>query len=112
MNVTTDDYQWFSPSTEPFDEKQRPTWWMRRSFELETVPDSLHLDIVCLGYYELYVNGRQAGAEPLAPSISTLSKRAFILHHEVTSLLKPGRNCIAIWASSGWYLPHQFTVHE
>ncbi len=104
--------EWFTPAVGAFDERRRPTWWLRRCFDLKTVPASLTLDVVCLGYYQLYVNGEQVGDEPLAPSVSKLDARGFVLHHDLHPYLREGRNCIGIWCSSGWYLPHQFAVHE
>jgi alpha-L-rhamnosidase len=89
-----------------------PTWWMRRRLDLERVPQRVELAIVCLGYYELYVNGRRVGDEPLAPSLSKLDRRAFRLTHDITEFLVAGINSIGIWCSSGWYLPLQFRVHE
>jgi alpha-L-rhamnosidase len=94
--------EWVAPAIAKLDGRRRPTWWIRRCFDLASVPQRLAVDIVCLGYYELYVNGTQVGSEPLAPSLSRLDKRAFICHHDITSLLKNGGNCIGIWTSSGW----------
>ena len=89
-----------------------PTWWMRRTVAIDDVPERVALAIVCLGYYELYVNGKRVGNEPLAPSVTKLDKRVLCVTHEIGTLLRKGENCIAIWCASGWYLPHQFEVHE
>ena len=91
---------------------ERPTWWMRRTVKLDAVPDRVALGIVCLGYYELYVNGKRVGEEPLAPSVTKLDKRGLCVTHEIGDLLRLGENCIALACSSGWYLPHQFKVHK
>ncbi len=112
---------WIAPTTSPADigvttepskSQRRPTWWMRRDLELESTPVSATLTIVCLGYYELYVNGKRVGDEPLAPSLTKLDKRGFAIEHELSGVLKAGLNCIALWTSTGWYVPHQFRVHE
>jgi alpha-L-rhamnosidase len=79
---------------------------------VDKVPEHVELSIVCLGYYELYVNGRRVDDEPLVPSVSKLDKRALRIVHEIAPFLCEGRNTIGIWCSSGWYLPHQFDVHE
>jgi alpha-L-rhamnosidase len=113
-------YAWISP-VEPNakrtgdvreSRRRRPTWWMRQVMKLTRVPETFEIEIVCLGYYELYVSGRQVGDEPLAPSISKLDRRGFAIKHDVSKLLQQGENCIGIWCSSGWYLPHQFEVHQ
>jgi len=91
---------------------QSPTWWMRRTVQLESVPERVALAIVCLGYYELYINGQRVGDEPLAPSVTKLDRRGLCVTYEVGGLLRPGENVIALACASGWYLPHQFKVHE
>jgi len=92
--------------------KQRPTWWMRRTLKLDAVPDRVALGVVCLGYYELYVNGKRVGDEPLAPAVTKLDKRGLCVTHEIGDLLQPGENIIALACSSGWYLPNQYKVHQ
>jgi alpha-L-rhamnosidase len=96
----------------PAMEQRRPTWWMRRCLTCAQLPRRAIVEVVCLGYYELYVNGRRVSDEPLAPSITRLDRRALRIIHDVTTLFQIGENCIAVWCSSGWYLPHQFTVHN
>lgn len=91
---------------------QRPTWWLRRTVNLESVPDRVDLSIVCLGYYELYINGKRVGNEPLAPSVTKLDKRGLSVTHEIGNLLRPGENCIALACANGWYLPNRFKVHK
>ena len=51
-------------------------------------------------------------ASPLAPSVTKLDKRGICVTQEIGDLLRPGENCIALACASGWYLPHQFKVHE
>ncbi len=97
------------PSARP---ECRPTWWMRRSVSIDSIPGQMTLSIACLGYYELYVNGKRVGGEPLAPSLTRMDRRGFVIAHDITGFLVQGENCLAIWCSSGWYLPHQFKVHE
>ncbi|MBI9072961.1 MAG: family 78 glycoside hydrolase catalytic domain [Melioribacteraceae bacterium] len=92
--------------------EERPTWWMRRIVKLDNVPDRVALAVVCLGYYELYVNGKRVGNEPLAPSVTKLDKRGLCVTHEIGELLQPGENIIALASSSGWYLPNRFKVYE
>ncbi len=110
--------QWITPAIENMSADPaarpecRPTWWMRRDVLLDSVPGKMTLSIACLGYYELYVNGNRVGGEPLAPSLTRLDRRGFVIEHDITAFLVQGGNCLAIWCSSGWYLPHQFKVHE
>lgn len=118
--VNPNHYSWIAPEVvtqhrstdDKADPPRRPTWWMRRNLTLAAVPESVAIEVVCLGYYELYVNGQQVGDEPLAPSLSRLDRRGFVLKHQISPFLHAGDNCVAFWCSSGWYLPHQFSVHE
>ncbi|MCF7855910.1 MAG: glycoside hydrolase family 78 protein [Candidatus Pacebacteria bacterium] len=119
LDETDWDADWISPAREPcptFDDKgslhRHPTWWMRRNVVIDDLPEQVSLAVVCLGYYELYINGRRVGEEPLAPSLTKLDTRALSIVHEVRPFLRRGVNCIALWCSSGWYLSHQFRVHE
>lgn len=93
-------------------EGDQPTWWMRRTVQLDAVPDRVALSIVSLGYYELYVNGKRLGDEPLAPSVTKLDTRGLCVTHEIGDLLQPGENVIALACSSGWYVSNRFKVHE
>lgn len=110
--MSTNEGPWIAPARVTDAGKRRPTWWMRRALHLDSVPDGIAVEIVCLGYYELYVNGERVGEEPLAPSVTKLDRRAFAIRHEIGAHVHEGENCIAIWCGSGWYLPHQFTVHD
>jgi alpha-L-rhamnosidase len=107
---------WITPALEPLAEKDRPdhrqAWWMRRVEMLDSIPAKMTLSVVCLGYYELYVNGKRVSDEPLAPSLTRLDRRGFAIVHDITGFLVQGENCLALWCSSGWYLPGQFKIHE
>lgn len=105
---------WITPAQGPVETNRsvHRTWWMRQALSVERVPAQAALSVVCLGYYELYVNGERVDAEPLAPSLTRLDRRAFEIDHDLAGHLMKGENCIAIWCSCGWYLPHQFDVHE
>ncbi len=59
---------------------------------------------VCgLGYHELRLNGRKVGGNVLDPGWTTYAKRALYVTHDVTSLLRPGRNAIGVILGEGWY---------
>ena len=103
--------EWITPPAAK-DKGAQPTWWMRRTVQLDTVPDRVALSIVCLGYYELVVNGQRVGDEPLAPSVTKLDKRGLCVTYEIGDLLQPGENVIALACSSGWYVSNRFKVHK
>ncbi|MBP5326681.1 MAG: family 78 glycoside hydrolase catalytic domain [Bacteroidales bacterium] len=60
------------------------------------------VDIVSLGYHELYVNGTKVGDKVLQPAVSQLNKRAFETTHNITDLIHKGKNEIMIWVGQGW----------
>jgi len=67
-----------------------------------TAPTAL-VHLASVGYHELYVNGKMATPEAvLLPSISFLPKRVLYRTYNVSGLLKPGRNVLAVWAAAGW----------
>lgn len=81
--------------------------WLRRSFELASVPKSATVRIASIGYHELYVNGKRVGDAILAPSVSDLSHRARYTTYEVGQLLHRGKNVLAVWLGTSWSIfPH------
>ena len=78
--------------------------WLRHTLELEEVPAYAQIHVNALGYYELYVNGKKADDTVLKPAVTQFNKRSFYLTHDISSLLRPGKNCIALWLGSGWYV--------
>jgi alpha-L-rhamnosidase len=41
----------------------------------------------------------------LAPAVTQFSKRSQVITYDLTSLVKPGKNDLVIWAGRGWYAP-------
>jgi putative heme-binding domain-containing protein len=84
-----DDMQWiWSPAQNQ--EKNVPpgTVYFRRSFPVNAI-ESGEVQITCDNAYELYVNGRQAGEG---------DDWHILKSHDITKLLTPGRNTVAIKA--------------
>jgi hypothetical protein len=76
--------------------------YFRKTFTVETVPETALAYVGSVGFHELYVNGRRVGDGVLAPSISDLRQRALYVTCDVRDYLLAGENVVAIWASSGW----------
>ena len=76
--------------------------WFRKSFMLEEVPAKAIACVASIGFHELYVNGQKVGDAVLTPSVSDLRQRALYLTHDITALLRPGHNAVAIWLAAGW----------
>ena len=80
-----------------------PAPWLRKTFELETIPQSAVAHLCGLGWHELYVNGTKADDRVLAPAVSQFDRRVSYLDYDITHLLKPGRNVIAVLLGNGLY---------
>jgi alpha-L-rhamnosidase len=77
--------------------------WLRTVFECETVPPRARLRYAAPGWCEVYVNGTRVGEEVLAPVVTQLDRRVTWLERDVTALLRPGRNAVAVLLGNGWY---------
>jgi alpha-L-rhamnosidase len=56
-----------------------------------------------LGYFELVLNGRKVGDHLLDPGYTRYDKRVLYVTHDVTDLLKAGRNTVGAMLGNGWY---------
>lgn len=64
--------------------------YFRKTFEVRGKPEQAKLAITADNIYELYVNGRKVGSDSDWTSLET---------YDVTSLLKPGKNVVAVKAT-------------
>ncbi|MDR0395535.1 MAG: glycoside hydrolase family 78 protein, partial [Tannerella sp.] len=68
-----------------------------------------------LGYYELYVNGDKAGTQVMNPAFSDYLRLVYYVTHDVTPLLRKGKNTLGIILGNGFYnLPERdlFQTHR
>lgn len=63
-----------------------------------------------LGYYALFLNGKPVGDQILDPGFTRYDRRVLYATHEVTSLLKPGKNAIGVMLGTGWFNCHTKAV--
>lgn len=75
--------------------------WLRKTFEVEHLPSRALVHVASLGLHEVYLNGVKVGSDVLSPSETLLQKRLLYVTYDVTALLKPGRNCLAVWLGIG-----------
>lgn len=78
-----------------------PQLW--KTFEISKIPEKVFFHVNSLGYHEIWVNGRKAGENVLAPAVSQFNKRSLTITYDITPLLGKGRNDIVIWLGQGWY---------
>lgn len=81
----------------------RPPSYLRREFDVDTVPDDARLTVTALGVYQVYLNGQRLGDEVLAPGWTDYDTRVHVQAFEVADLLRPGPNVLAAVVADGWY---------
>jgi alpha-L-rhamnosidase len=84
----------------------RPAPRFRRVFDLGQAPVRARLYVSGLGYHLLYLNGSRVGDAELAEAPTHFDRRAFYRAHDITALLRAGRNALGIELGNGWYNPH------
>ncbi|GAB1817704.1 family 78 glycoside hydrolase catalytic domain [Herbidospora sp. RD11066] len=83
--------------------KLQPVRRFAYSFDLSSVgPAVVHAS--AMGVYRLYINGQRVGRDELVPGWTEYRERITYQTHDVTSLLRPGRNVIAALLGDGWYV--------
>lgn len=75
--------------------------YLRKSFNLDFVPDTAEITICGLGFYELYINGTNITKGPLAPYISNCDDVCYYDNYEISHLLQKGENVIGILLGNG-----------
>lgn len=80
--------------------------YLRKTFDCPAAPEQAKLYLSGLGWHELYVNGQKADDRVLAPVVTQYDKRVSYIEYDVTGLLKPGKNAIAVLLGNGWYNCH------
>ena len=75
--------------------------YMRRDFNLSTLPQKAELTVCALGFYELFVNGKKITKGHLSPFIVNPDQVLPYDTYDVTSLLCEGDNVIAFILGNG-----------
>lgn len=79
-----------------------PAPYLRKSFELTFVPTKAEITICGLGFYELYINGKNITKGPLAPYISNPDDICYYDNYDISGLLTAGENVIGILLGNGF----------
>jgi alpha-L-rhamnosidase len=87
-----------SPPVQP-----RPMPLLRREFRIGKPLRRAVLSLCGLGQHELSINGRRATASVLDPGWTDYRKTALYDTLEVSHLLRPGRNALAVMLGNGFY---------
>ena len=76
--------------------------FMRRSFVLDTLPDRAELTLTALGFYRLFINGREITRSLLAPYITNPEELVVYDNYDISEYLKVGKNTLAFMLGNGF----------
>ena len=74
---------------------------LRKSFTLGPVPEKAEITIAGLGFYVLFVNGKNITKGALAPYISNPDQIIYYDNYDVTQYLTPGENVVGVMLGNG-----------
>lgn len=103
-----------------------PAPYFRKEFVTDKPVKQAKAYISGLGFYEMYINGKKAGDQVLAPAVTNYDRRSLkkvlyfyddqstqrVLYNtmDVTSLLQKGKNAVGIMLGNGWYNQRDRTI--
>ncbi len=82
---------------------EQPAPYFRTEFTLAGRPVAGRAWVCGLGWYELHVNGARSGDGELQPAFTRYDARALYVTHDITPLLREGRNALGTVLGTGWY---------
>ena len=91
--------KWISDN---FNQEFRLAPMLRKSFSLTKTVKQARAYVCGVGYYKLYINGKQAGDHRLDPGYTAFNKRVLYVTHDVTDLVRNGDNVVAAVLGNGW----------
>ena len=83
------------------EDRRLPARWLRKEFDAPKRIVRATAYMSGLGLSELYVNGTKAGDQVLSPALSQYPKTVYYVAHDVTPLLKTGRNALGVVLGNG-----------
>ena len=83
-----------------------PCPYMRREFIVDGVVEQARLYLTALGCHRSSLNGQRTSDEELSPGWTDFHKRVRVSVHDVTALLRSGRNVLGVILGDGWYSGH------
>ncbi len=83
-------------------EKPLPSPYLRKVFSLGFRPSHAEITICGLGFYRLFINGKEITKGDLAPYISEPNDLVYYDKYDITELLPKGESCIGIQLGTGF----------
>ena len=93
------------PATRAEQYDDRPAPLMRKGFRVAKPVERARLYAAGLGYYEVNINGARVSGNVLEPPWTSFANRVQYATHDVTELLREGRNVVGAMLGNGWYNP-------
>ena len=76
---------------------------LQHTFAVDKPVKSARLYATSLGSYEMFLNGKRAGNQALAPGWTDYRERVVYQTYDVTNLVSEGKNAIGALLAPGWY---------
>lgn len=77
--------------------------YIRKEFEVFGRVKRAYLFTTALGLYQLWMNGEKIGNEELSPGWTSYRKHLLYQTHDVTEVIREGKNVIGAHVGAGWY---------
>ncbi len=90
-------------------DRRLPARWLRKEFDAGKKVVRATAYVCGLGLSELYINGEKAGNDVLSPALSQYTKRLYYVTHDVTALIREGRNAIGVVLGNGRFFAPRLT---
>lgn len=78
-----------------------PAPLLRRSFNLDSVPESAALTITGVGFYRLFINGREVTRGHMSPYISNPDHFLYFDRYDIGQYLRKGENVLGVMLGAG-----------
>ena len=83
-------------------EKTVPAPYMRRSFNVDEIPDVAEITVCGLGFYEIYINGKHITKGKLCPYLTNPHESLAYDNYDLLPYLTKGKNTLAFILGNGF----------
>ena len=83
-------------------EREVPAPYMRRSFELNCIPEQVNINVTALGFYKIFVNGQEITKTRLAPYVTNPNEMLVYDSYEISEHLRVGKNTLGFILGNGF----------
>lgn len=106
----TDKEEWHQYISAEIKECMLPARYVRREFEIRKKVKRATAYVSGLGFYELFLNGREVEDERMQPGLTLYNKRIFYVTHDLTNHLQQGDNALGVILGNGrFWSPRRVT---